>query len=381
MSQYPNSSYRIPEHIRTIQPYPAGKPADVLRRELGVERLVHLASNENTAGPSPRAVAALREAAAEPNLYPDGGGMHLTEALAAHHGVGTDQIVLGCGSAEIIDILCRAFVMDGEKVVTSGLGFAQYWLSAHSINADLVKVPPPDDTRKDLPRQMGEAARDARLAFIANPNNPTGTYWTRAEVDEYFEAAGDDVLTVLDQAYFEYVEEPDYPDALDDLKAGRNVIVLRTFSKIHGLAGLRIGYGVAPQPIVEALHQARLPFNASSLAQAAALAALGDEEHVAASRRRNREGIEFLTRALEDRGLRVTPSVGNFLLFDVPLPGREVVKAVERRGVLIRGMGGYGLPDSVRVTVGSREENEAFLAALDDALAGALESSEGAASR
>jgi len=361
------SRFLAPDYIRNIQPYPVGKPVDVLRDELGVERIIPLASNENTAGPSPRALAALAHPSAELFLYPDGGGTHLTHRLAAFHGVEPEQIILGNGSAEIIDVLCRAFVTDSQRVVVSSLGFAQFRLSAASVNAHLVEVPTPAETRKDSPEACAEAARSARLVFLANPNNPTGTWWSRSELDTYFEGAGDEALTVVDQAYFEYVDAPLYPDALDDLRAGRNVLVLRTFSKAHALAALRIGYGITSPEVAEALHKTRLPFNTNTLAQAAALASLDDTEHIAAARERNLRERPFLAAELSRRGLRVTPSVTNFLLVDFPRPAREVVGEVSRSGILIRPMGGYGLPYSIRITVGSREENEALLAALDAA--------------
>jgi histidinol-phosphate aminotransferase len=345
----------------------------VLQRELGLARIVQLASNENTAGPSPRVYAAISRALAEVRFYPDGGGYHLRRRLAELHGVEPRQIALGNGSGELVHLLCQAFLLDGQPVVLSGLGFIQYRLSARAVNARLVEVPVQPASRADDPEELGRAARAARLAFLANPNNPTGTYLTRAGLDAYFSLAGDEVLTVVDQAYQEYVEAADYPDALDDLKAGRNVLVLRTFSKVHALAGLRIGYGIGPAAVLAQLEGARLPYNTNSLGQAAALAALDDPDHAAAARRRNAVERALLAAELARRGFGVGPSIANFLLVDLPMglpvegrgPAAALAERLLRCGVMVRPLGGWGLPASLRITVGTREENELLLAALD----------------
>jgi histidinol-phosphate aminotransferase len=359
------SSYLAPDYIRAIVPYSPGKPVDLVQRELGLPRMVQLASNENTAGPSPLVAEAIGRALARIRFYPDGSGLHLRRRLADLHGVAPQQLVLGNGSSELVDLLCRAFLADGQRVVLSGLGFIQFRLSALAVNARPVEVPVRPGSRSDEPEALGRAARGSRLAFIANPNNPTGTYLTRAGLDAYFAAAGSEVLTVVDQAYFEYVEEADYPDALDDLKAGRNVVVLRTFSKAHGLAGLRIGYGIGPAEVLAQLESARLPFNTNALAQAAALASLNDPGHAAAARRRNAVERPFLADELARRGFGVIPSIANFLLVDCPCTAADLAARLLRLGVMVLPLGGYGLPESLRVTVGTREETMALLSALD----------------
>ncbi len=362
------TQFEAPEHVRRLRPYRPGLPMDVLARELGVASICQLASNENTAGPSPKVAAAILAASGSIHFYPDAGGLHLKERLAALHGVGRDQIVLGNGSGELVDLVCRALVAPGERVVMSRLGFVQYRLSALAANAELIEVDPLPGTRADDPEALARASHGAKVVFIANPNNPTGTYWTRAELDRYFEAVNPAALTVIDQAYFEYVEAPGYPDGLDDLAAGREVLVLRTFSKIHGLAGLRIGYGLGTAERIEDLERVRAPFNTNAIAQVAALAALDDEEQVAATRRRNTVEREHLSRELAQRGAVLTPAVANFVLADFPAFAGDLAAALAKHGVLVRAMAGWNLPGSVRVTVGTRPENERLLAALDEVL-------------
>jgi histidinol-phosphate aminotransferase len=367
------SGFRAPGYIRAIRPYPPGKPVDLLQRELGLARIVQLASNENTAGPSPLVAEAILRALPEVQYYPDGGGHHLRRRLADLHGLDPGQVVLGNGSGELVDLLCHAFLADGDPVVLSSLAFVQFKLSALAVNARLVEVPVEPEDRSDAPQALGESAKGARLAFLANPNNPTGAYLSRAELDAYFEAAGSAPLTVVDQAYHEYVEAPDYPDAVADLKAGGNVIVLRTFSKAHGLAGLRIGYALGPADLLAQMEGARLPFNTNVLGQVAALAALDDLDHARRARDRNAVERPFLAGELARRGFRVVPSVANFLLVDLPpglfpeaaAPGVALAERLLRLGVWVRPMAGYGLPQSLRTTVGTRAENELLLAALD----------------
>jgi histidinol-phosphate aminotransferase len=359
--------YLAPEHIRRIVPYRPGPPIDSVRRQLGRDEISLLASNENTYGPAPRAVEAIRQAANGVHLYPDGGGYALRHRLAQVLGVAPEAVVLGNGSGELVGLFCQAFVMHGEAVVVSRYGFVQYLLSAQKVGARIVQVGEPAVLADDLPA-MAQAANEqrARIVFLANPNNPTGTYASRAQLDAYFEAIDPAILTVVDQAYFEYAVAEDYPDALEDLAAGRNVAVLRTFSKIYGLAGLRIGYAVAAPALIEQIEKVRLPFNTNSLGQLAALAALDDDEYVQRSRHRNLEERAFLAGALRQRDLCCVPSQANFLLVDVGRPASELCEGLLARGVLCRPMAGYGLPTHVRVTVGQRQESERLLAALGE---------------
>ncbi len=359
----------VPAYVEQIKPYPPGQPADRLRQQLGVAHLCQLASNENTAGPSPRVREALARALDELAFYPEGAGLALRERLAARHRVSPDQIVLGNGSGELVDVLCHAFLADGDPVVMSRLAFVQYRLSAWTVNAAIVDVPTLPDRRDDA-EAFGRAAAGAKLVFLANPNNPTGTYVRRAELDRYFELAGDGPLTVVDQAYQEYVDAADYPNALADLAAGRQVIVLGTFSKLYGLAGLRLGYAVGPASLMVAVNKVKLPYNLNVLALVAALAALDDEGWARQTAERNAVERAFLSAELTRRDMVVTPSVANFLLVDMPA-GVAWVPELERRGVLVRPLGAYGLAHSLRITVGTRAENLQLLAAVDEIAAGA----------
>ena len=327
--------------------------------------IVKLASNENPLGTSPKALEAIQAALGNLNRYPDGSGYKLRKALAERLAVDMEQIILGNGSCELIEMLARAYLADGDEAVISQQSFVIYELAVNQVNGRAIAVPCAPGRRHDL-RAMAQAAGErTKLVYIANPCNPTGTYVTRQELDEYFELVGDRVLTVLDQAYQEYVDRPDYPDGLEDLKRGRNVIVLRTFSKIYGLAGIRIGYGVASPDVIATLNRVRSPFNTSSLAQAAALAALDDEAWAAASRAHNLQELAFLEQELRRRGVRFTPSVTNFVLIEFDRNVHELFVEFQKRGVIIRPVGGPGLVNCARVSVGTRAENLRFLQALD----------------
>ena len=356
----------IPKHLRSISPYVPGKPLEEAERELGI-KFVKLASNENPLGPSPRAVIALRDAAAEVNRYPDGSGHYLRHALASRHGFDPEQIVLGNGSTELVEILAKAYLADGRGAIVAEQAFIMYSIAVRAMAAPLRSVPQ-NDHHHDLPRMAEACDGSTTLVYIANPNNPTGTYVDRAAFDAYFERVPEHVLTIIDEAYFEYVEAVDYPDCLDYLRAGRNVVVLRTFSKIHGLAGLRIGYGVTSRQVIRAIEAVRSPFNTSAVAQAAALAALDDADHVERSRRENNTGLTYLQGELARRNIGFVPSVANFVLVRTALPGTELYQRLLARGVIVRPMGAYGYPEGVRVSIGTEAENRRFLAALDDCL-------------
>lgn len=358
-----SGALRAPEHIREIQIYTPGKPVELLK-ELGLARIVQLGSNENTLGPSPKVLAALASALPEVGFYSDAGGYLLRQALAARYRLGFEQVLLGNGSGELIDLICRAFAGPGQVVAMSGLPFVQYRLSAQLVGARSAMVPVEGATRRDDIEGFVRAAQEARVVFLANPNNPTGTYVRRDELADYFERVGDDVLTVVDQAYQEYVTEPDYPDALDYLRQGRNVIVLGTFSKAYGLAGLRVGYALGPAELLGDLERVRLPFNTTSLGQVAALAALDDPAWVAEARERNLRERAFLATGLEELGFRLTRSVANFVLAEGNTPGTEIARELERRGLQVRDFGAPALARSLRITVGTHEECQQLLSAL-----------------
>lgn len=356
---------QAPDYIRKLAVYVPGKPIEEVQRELGVTEIVKLASNENPLGTSPRALDAMRGTLAELHRYPDGGGYALRRAIAARHDVAIDQIILGNGSCEILEMLARAYLADGDEAVISQQSFVMYELAINQVNGRPLAVPTLPDRRHDLDGMAAAVRERTKLVYIANPCNPTGTYNTREELDRLLEAVPDRVLVVLDQAYHEYVDRLDYPDGLDDLKAGHNVIVLRTFSKIYGLAGIRIGYGIASPEVIATVNRVRSPFNTSSVAQAAALGALKDDEWAESSRRHNLAELGFLESELGRRGIRFTSSVTNFVLIEFDRDVRELFLDFQKLGVIIRPVGGPGLTNCARVSVGTRGENEKFLAALD----------------
>jgi histidinol-phosphate aminotransferase len=355
----------VPPHVATLTPYVPGKPIEEVEREYGVSDVAKLASNENPLGPSPRALAAAREAAAKVNLYPDGAAFHLRRALADRLGVAPEEIFVGNGSNELIELMVRTFVLEGEEVLTSAQSFIAYKLAAHAHGRTFVEAPMRERFHYDLDGLRARLNRRTKVAFLANPDNPTGTWFLEKDLVPFLEAAPRETLVVLDEAYVEYVDAPGFQDALALRKRFPNLVVLRTFSKIHGLAGLRLGYGVARPEIVEYLDRVRAPFNVSLVAQAAGVGALEDGEHVERSRALVRSERPFLAAGLADLGATVVPSQGNFVLADFPgRPGKELFEALLREGVVVRPMGGYGFPTAQRITCGTRPENEKCLAAL-----------------
>ena len=358
---------RIPDHVLRIAPYVPGKPIEEAAQETGLGEIVKLASNENPLGPSPRALEAAREAATRVNRYPDGSGYALRQALATRHRTGASQVVLGNGSTELVEIVAKTFLGAGRTAVVADRAFIMYRIAVLAMNAPLISVPLHDE-RHDLEAMAGACDARTALVYIGNPNNPTGTYVGRDAFLRYFDRVPPHVLTVLDEAYFDYVEAPDYPDGLEFLRAGKNVLVLRTFSKIHGLAGLRIGYGVTSPDIARALEAVRSPFNTSSIAQAAALAALEDGGHVMRSRAENAREARFVEAELTRRRIDFIPTVANFLLMRTGLSGETLYQGLLQRGVIVRPMETYGYKDAVRVSFGTHSENERFLRALDAVL-------------
>jgi histidinol-phosphate aminotransferase len=355
----------VPPYVASLTPYVPGKPIEEVEREYGVSDVAKLASNENALGPSPLALAAARAAAARVNLYPDGSAFYLRNALAARLGVEPREVFVGNGSNELIELLVRTFVLEGEEVLTSAQSFIAYKLAAQAHGRTLVEAPMKARFHYDLEALRKLLSRRTKVVFLANPDNPTGTWFTEAELLPFLDAVPKDTLVVLDEAYVEFVDAPGFQDALALRRKYPNLVVLRTFSKIYGLAGLRLGYGVARPDVVEYVDRVRAPFNANLVAQAAGTAALEDREHVERSRALVREERPFLSEGLKALGATVVPSQGNFVLADFPgRPGKEVFEALLRAGVVVRPMGGYGFPTAQRITVGIRPENEKCLAAL-----------------
>lgn len=353
--------------VRALEPYSAGKPLSALAREYGVHDAIKLASNENPLGPSPAALAAIAAVLAELARYPDGNGHVLKAALAARLGVTPAEITLGNGSNDILELAARTFVAPGDEVIFSAHAFAVYPIVTQAVGGRAVTVPA-REWGHDLAAMAAAVTAKTKLIFLANPNNPTGTWFTRAALTEFLARVPARVPVVLDEAYFEYVTAAEYPNGIALLAQYPQLIVTRTFSKIYGLAGLRIGYGVSASAVADLFNRVRQPFNVNSLAQAAALAALGDATHVDRARAANRDGMQQLTRGFSEMGLEFIPSVGNFVCVRVGAAAR-VYETLLRQGVIVRPVANYGMPDYLRVTVGTSAENTRFLQALRAALA------------
>jgi histidinol-phosphate aminotransferase len=350
--------------------YEPGKPVEEVQRELGLERVVKLASNEGPYGPFPAALEAIERGVQELNRYPDGGAYRLRHALAAKHGVEPEQVAIAAGADGVIGYLSLATLDPGDEIVCGWPSFPSYVLAAAKLGA-VSRTVPLRDHRYDPQALLEAVTPRTKLVYLCNPNNPTGTMIGRHEIDDYFEAVPPHVLTVLDEAYFEYVEHPDYPDGIEEYlkRDGRRVLVLRTFSKIYGLAGLRVGYGVGPAEIVAAIVKVRNPFDIVQPAQDAALASLDDQAELARRRRENTSARTQLERICAEFGLRIaSPAVANFLYADTGRDAAELFGALLREGVIVRPLGQFGAPTAIRVTVGTQEENAVFAEALGRAL-------------
>jgi histidinol-phosphate aminotransferase len=351
--------------VGSLATYEPGRPIEEVARELGfanAEEIIKIASNENALGPSPLAVAAMRKSVEKMHLYPDGDCFYLRKGIAAKLGVDMDQIIVGNGSNEIIELLGHVFLDRGSNLVMADGAFVVYKLIAAALRAEVLAVPMKDFTH-DLDAMLAAITPATKLVFVANPNNPTGTMVDGAAIDRFMARVPDHVVTVFDEAYVELLAPEQQPDTLRYVREGRHVYVLRTFSKTYGLAGLRVGYGVAPKEGIELLHRVRQPFNVNAMGQAAALAALDDDFFVEDTRRMVNLGLNYLAAAFERMGLSYVPSVANFILVKTG-KGREVFKALQARKVIVRPMDAYGLPDYIRVTVGRPDENEMFVRAL-----------------
>ena len=352
----------VPARVADLPLYIPGKPIEEVERELGISA-IKLASNENALGPSPKAVEAVARFLTQSNRYPDAGGTYLRQKLAARHGVEMDQIVLGAGSTELIQLLCHIYLERGQVGLTSEGTFVMFPLAVRAAGGAVVQAPL-KDYAYDLDALAARLDESVRVVYLANPNNPTGTMVTAAATDRFLARVPENVLVVLDEAYCDYVERPDYSHALDSVRAGRYLMVLRTFSKAHGLAGLRVGYGIGHPEIVDAVNRLRSPFNVSSLALVAAEAALDDSEHIRRSLESNRRGLACFARELPRLGLRAVPSVANFVYCETGRDAKEDFKALLRLGVIVRPMGFMGMPRGLRITVGTEEENRRVLEAL-----------------
>lgn len=354
--------------LRDFVPYQPGKPIAELERELGITGSIKLASNENPLGPSPRALAAIRDALDGVHRYPEGSGHALVRKIAAKIGVAPERVVIGNGSNEILELLMRGFMLPGDEAVFAHPSFAVYPLVVKALGG-IGRAVPLRDLTHDLPAMARAITPRTKLVFVCNPNNPTGTAVTKEAFEAFLRAVPDRVIVAADEAYFEYMDDPSRVDSLQYQDSGKIVVTLRTFSKCYGLAGLRIGYGVGHPLLVEYLNRVRQPFNTNVLAQVGALAALDDDEHLRASIENNLRGKIALREGLDALGIGFTPTQANFLLVHLPgANGQEIHDRLLRLGVIVRPMGSYDLPGTVRVTVGTPEENARFLAALREVL-------------
>ena len=352
--------------IRALQPYQPGKPVEELERELGIRAALKLASNENPRGPGPAVHKALARAGEALNRYPDGNGFELKRALAERLDVDPAMITLGNGSNDVLELLGRVFVGPGDRGVVDAHSFVVYPLAITSSGGEIVRVPS-KHYGHDLEAMAAAVDARTRIMFVANPNNPTGTRVTEAEVRKFLASVPDDVVVVLDEAYFEYVEAPDHPDGIRLLADHPNLVVTRTFSKIYGLSALRLGWAYCPAAVTDVLHRVRGPFNVNALAQAAGVEAVRDQAFIEKAREHNDKWLPILTQSLRGMGLEVTPSVGNFLLIDFRDSGKTAAEAeqyLSAKGLLLRAVAGYGLPTCLRMTIGLETENHAVIEAL-----------------
>lgn len=350
--------------------YEPGKPIDETARELGLDpsMIVKVASNENPLGPSPKAKEAMIKALDDSHIYPDGGGYRLRSAIAEMLEVDRENVIIGNGSNEIIELLCHTFLNKDAELIAAEHAFVVYKLMATLFGAKYVEVPDPGFVH-DLDAMADAITDKTRLVFIANPNNPTGTLVDQEAIDRFMARVPDHVVVAFDEAYFEFLDTP--PDTLKYAREGKNVCILRTCSKIHGLAALRVGYGIASKGVANLLQKARQPFNVNSVAQAGALAALSDSEHIEKTRAVNKQGLRFYEAAFAERGLEYVPSFANFILVKVG-DGDRVFKEMLQQGVIVRAMRGYKLPEWVRISIGTPEQNTRCLEVLDAVLTTAV---------
>ena len=353
--------------VQALSPYQGGKPIEELQRELGLENIVKLASNENPLGPSPKVLEAIAAASADLSRYPDGNGFVLKQALAKDLSLSAEQITLGNGSNDLLELIARAYLREGTSAVFSQHAFVVYQLATSASGARAI-VTPAKNWGHDLNAMLEAIADDTRVVFVANPNNPTGTYIDEAELVDFLDKVPADIIVVLDEAYFEYIDGPNAVDGAALLKHYPNLIVTRSFSKAYGLAALRVGYALSNEAIADILNRVRAPFNVNSLALAAATAALADDDYLQQSRQINRQGTAQLQQACNELGLNFIPSVGNFIAIEFERDTSELYQQLLQLGVIVRPVGGYEMPNHLRVSIGLEEENTAFINGLKQLL-------------
>ncbi len=355
---------RISDFIKDISPYVPGKPIEELQRELGIKDIVKLASNENPLGPSRKAMEAIKKATRGLNRYPDGSCYYLKKELSKKLGVSPEELIIGNGSNELLDIASKTFLMPGDNAVMARPSFVVYAMATRIAGATPLEIPLTLELSHDLVAMAGAITDKTGIVFIANPNNPTGTINLAHEFDTFMKKIPGNVLVIVDEAYYEYVTNKEYPDTLQYLKKGYPILILRTFSKIYGLAGLRIGYGIGPKELITEMNRVREPFNVNSLAQIAAAAALKDKEHVRKSVALNKTEKQFLYRELKKLNIDFVPTEANFIYMRFPFPVQPLFNEMLKRGVIIRPVG----KNEIRLTIGTRKENFKFIKALEDIL-------------
>jgi histidinol-phosphate aminotransferase len=357
----------IPSHLEKIRPYEPGKPIEELQRELGLKEVVKLASNESPLGPPKASIEAVRKAIDELNRYPDDSCYNLKHKVSGKFGVPTRNVTVGAGSAELIVNAARSLLGPNDYAIISQQTFIMYWLAVQSVNGNMIRVPLKDYTY-DLEAMARALDERVRLVYIANPNNPTGTMVDDEQFDRFMSSLPPGVVVVYDEAYCDYVDRPDYPDPFKYYRRGDNIIILNTFSKVYGLAGLRVGYGIANDELSDALNRVRAPFNVNIIADAAATAALDAEDHIKQAVKLNREGMAFLSAEMTKLGLNVIPSVTNFLLVDFSHDTTELNNKLLHKGIIVRPMASFEMPKALRITIGLPDENRKLIQALKEVL-------------
>jgi len=353
--------------LENITPYVPGKPIEEVERELGLTDVIKMASNENPLGPSPLAVEAIKRYLPRISLYPDGNSYYLKSALAGHLNLQEKNIVMGNGADELITLVGAAYLNPGDEIIMAQPSFSEYDFSARLMDAVPVRVPC-KNFRHDLKAMAAAVTGKTRVIFICNPNNPTGTIVTHQELQEFLAGLPSNILVIMDEAYYEYVGDPSYPNSLDFLEKGYNVLILRTFSKIYGLAGLRVGYGLAGEQVITDLNTVREPFNVNSVAQVAARAALNDKEHLEAVLRVNTSGKEYLAGEFTRMGLFHLPTEANFIFVDVGVDSRQLFQKLLHKGVIVRTGDIFGYPQFIRVSISTEDANRRFIKALEESL-------------
>jgi histidinol-phosphate aminotransferase len=356
------------DFLKKINPYKPGKPIEEVARKLNLQgEIIKLASNENPLGPSPLALQALSKTLGESYLYPDDSCFYFRKKLAERLRVEPENVFVGNGSVEILPLLTLAYLGPGHSAIGSESAFIWFKIAVHISAGELIEVPMKNHTH-DLRAMLGAVRQDTRLLYIANPNNPTGTIVTRAEVEDFFRKVPDDVLVIMDEAYFEYIDDPVYPDSFKYLRERKNILILRTFSKIYGLAGVRLGYGVASQEIIASLARLHVSFNVNRLSQMAGIAALDDHEHVRKGKAVNDAGKEYLYAAYKKLDLFYLPTHANFIFVNFPKDSQIIFEALQRKGIITRTIKEYGFPNALRITIGTKEQNRKLIKALEEIL-------------